>query len=64
MSIDKVSKRVIRVDISESIECFAIEGKQKAQRLANSYLNGFAYHFYESEARRSMARGGLSMSQK
>ena len=64
MSIDNVSKKVICVDISASIQSFAIEAKQKAQRPANSNLNGFAYHFYDSGARRSMARRGLSLSQE
>jgi hypothetical protein len=36
MSMDKVSKRVIRVDISASIQSFTFEWKQKAQRPANS----------------------------
>lgn len=64
MSIGKVSKRVIRVTISASIQSFADEFKQKAQRHANSNLNGFAYHFYDDEARWSMARRNLSLSQK
>ena len=56
MSIGKVSKKVIRVGISASIQNHTLEGKQKAQRPANSNLNRFAYHFYDGEARRSMAR--------
>jgi hypothetical protein len=56
MSIDKVSKKVIHVGISASIQSFALEEKQRAQSLPTATLNGFAYHFYDGEARRSMAR--------
>ena len=64
MSIDKVSKGSSALISAHPSRVSRLDGNKKHRGLPTINLNGFAYHFYDGEARRSMARRNLSLSQR
>ena len=64
MSIDKVSKGSSTLISAHPSKDSRLEGNKRHRGSPTINLNGFAYHFYDGEARRSMARIALSLSQK